>query len=491
MKNFLENLFLRHYHGHLVNQFAVIPTRRKLDVDDTYTGRGIRIAFLDSGFYPHPDFASRVVEYHDISGEGSPFSAKSTVEGFHWHGTQTVASCAGDGFLSGEIYSGLASDAELVLVKVSENGGRITDTNIERGLEWILKNHERLGIQVLNLSFGGDCDLSTAESRVNLLAEEIVKSGIVVTVAAGNSEYERSIPPASSPSVITVGGFSDENQLNGNGHTLYHSSYGATADGIIKPEIVAPAMYVAAPILPGTLEFDIAEALSEINSSPDYELMEVALRNREAAGLPADVGERSVEELREIIRTRLIEHKVVSTHYQHVDGTSFAAPIVASVAALMIEANPNIAPATLKNILISTASRVTGFPAVRQGYGVINPNLAIEKARSETRHFKEESFAPPHVSKGRIIFNYHDDSAVSVSLVGDFNGWDSGQTLFNKNRHGIWTASIPCQPSGTYRYKYLVDGERWIEDPSHGFKEDDGLGGFNSILKVSCPETMK
>jgi hypothetical protein len=52
----------------------------------------------------------------------------------------------------------------------------------------------------------------------------------------------------------------------------------------------------------------------------------------------------------------------------------------------------------------------------------------------------------------------------------------------------LWTAATPCQPAGTYRYKFVVDGERWIEDPSHGFKEEDGLGGFNSLLQIRTVE---
>ena len=42
--------------------------------------------------------------------------------------------------------------------------------------------------------------------------------------------------------------------------------------------------------------------------------------------------------------------EIVATHYSHVDGTSFATPIVSSIVAQMIEANPKLTPGAVKNI---------------------------------------------------------------------------------------------------------------------------------------------
>ena len=67
--------------------------------------------FLDSGFFPHPDYADRVIAFKDISGEEKSFGEKAEPQGFHWHGTQTVVSCAGNGKLSDGVYSGLASNS--------------------------------------------------------------------------------------------------------------------------------------------------------------------------------------------------------------------------------------------------------------------------------------------------------------------------------------------------------------------------------------------
>jgi serine protease AprX len=472
-----------HNHTHAQNRFAVIPTADKLQANSSFAGRGVNIAFLDSGFYPHPDIAERVIVFHDVTGSETGLSTGEP-KGHHWHGTQTVVSCAGDGSLSDGVYRGLAFESKLVLVKVSDNG-RIADKSIEKGLQWVIDNRERYDIRVLNMSLGGDADLPTAESTVNKLTSKLVAAGVVVTVAAGNSAEACSIPPASSPSVITVGGYSDENQFDRDSYDLYHSSHGETADGLVKPELIAPAMYVAAPILPETADYDAAETLSELVAAPDYRFRLLLGRLWQKAGLTADALALEDTDARRLVEDELTRRKVVATHYQHVDGTSFAAPITASVAAQMIEANPGLTPAAIKNILISTASRLGGRPHVRQGFGVLNASLAIEKAAAETHFSEQEHYFPPRIERGRILFCYHDDDAASVSLCGDFNDWDREATLFERNGDGLWHTQIACQPAGNYRYKFLIDGHRWTEDPSHALKQDDGLGGLNSLLSIA------
>lgn len=468
---------------HSQNLYAVIPTGEKLNASGRFSGRGVTIAFLDSGFYPHPDFVDRVRVFHDIHGEETSFSEIELPKGHHWHGTQTVVSGAGDGSLSDGLYRGLAHNADLVLVKVSRQG-KIGDESIETGLRWVIENRQRFDIRILNISLGGDHDVGLAESRVNQLVEDLVESGVVVTVAAGNSDATRSIPPASAPSAITVGGYSDENQFDQNAFELYHSSFGPTTDGVIKPEIVAPAMYVAAPILPQTADYRSAEALSLLASAPDYAFRRLLQERWMDAGLDPNILGYSDEAARNEIGAKLRYRKVTATHYQHVDGTSFAAPITASVIAQMIEANPQLTPAAVKNILISTASRLGGRPAVRQGFGVLNARLAVKNAGNERHLLKPEHFFPPRIENGRIHFRFHADEARGIELCGDFNDWLLGANRFVRNGDGLWHADIQCQPPGNYRYKFVIDGQQWIEDPSHGVKEDDGHGGFNSILSI-------
>lgn len=472
----------KHAHTHAQNRFAVIPTAEKLNADPKFTGKGITIAFLDSGFYPHPDFAERIIKFHDISGEEKSLKINES-KSYHWHGTQTVAACAGNGSLSDGVYKGLASEAKLVLVKVSEEGS-IPEKNIEKGLQWILKNREKYNIRIVNMSLGGDLDLTTNESRINQLAEKLIKLGVVITVAAGNMDQSHPIPPASAPSVITVGGYSDKNDFDSENHELYHSNFGKTADGLIKPEIIAPAMFVAAPILPETEDYQIAETLSLLADAPDYSFRLLLEKHREKAELPLDILSLETDRARKLIEYQLHRRKVVATHYIHVDGTSFAAPITASVIAQMLEANPDLTPAVIKNILISTASRLANFRAIRQGFGVLNAKSAVDEALKETHFFEHEILTPPRIMDGKIVFCYHDDKAETVCLAGDFNNWNAAENRFYKNADGLWQAEISALPSGKYAYKFVIDNAIWKEDANNGMKEEDSFGGFNSLLQI-------
>lgn len=472
----------KHDHVHSPNRFAVIPTSEKLSANERFSGKGIRIAFLDSGFFPHPDIIDRVAAFHDISGEDRSLNSILEPKAHHWHGTQTVVSCAGDGSLSGGFYKGLAHRAELVLVKVSEKG-RIGDEQIEKGLEWMIANRERLGIRILNISLGGDLERPTSESKINQLTEKLVEAGVVVTVAAGNAET-CTLPPASAPSAITVGGYSDENQFDASRFDLYHSAYGKTSDGNTKPELVAPAMYVAAPILPGTPDYTSAEILSMLSAAPDYSLPLLGQEFWADAGLEPSVLSSDPTVVRQTVENELKRRKIVATHYQHVDGTSFAAPIAASLVAQMLEANTELTPAAVKNILISTAEKIGNGPAIRQGFGIMNARAAVERSAKEDHSLEPSVFTAPQYAAGSVVFTFHDDNAKSVCLVGDMNGWNSKADKFEKMANGLWKLCLAIDADKRYRYKLVIDESRWSEDPSHEMKEDDGFGGFNSILET-------
>lgn len=472
----------KHAHTHRQNRFAVIPTSSKLGALPDFKGRGVTIAFLDSGFRAHPDFAGRIIAFHDVSGEEHSL-ADGDPGAVHWHGTQTVSACAGDGSLSDGVYKGLAPASKLVLVKVSRNGS-IGDAEIEAGLRWVAANRERLKIRILNMSLGGDRDESSDTSAINRLAESLVEAGVVVTVAAGNAGDARSIPPANAPSVITVGGFSDSNSLDTADFGLYGSNHGPTIDGIVKPEIIAPAMFVAAPILPGTNDYSAAESLSILADTPDYAFRHMLAELFNSTGLSDEAHDLPLADLRELVENELHRRRVVATHYQHVDGTSFAAPIAASVVAQMLEANPNLTPAAVKHVLISTAFRLTGFPAIRQGFGVLNATNAVARVLGESHALSGNELIPPRVSAGEIVFFHHDDDAESISLAGDFNDWNPQIEKFERGKNGVWKAAIAPLPSGEYRYKYVIDGKFWREDPNNLLKREDGFGGFHSILRV-------
>ncbi|MCA1640222.1 MAG: S8 family peptidase, partial [Acidobacteria bacterium] len=89
--------------------------------------------------------------------------------------------------------------------------------------------------------------------------------------------------------------------------------------------------------------------------------------------------------IRQIIALKLRQGNVITKHYKFVDGTSFAAPIVSSVIAQMLEANPGLTPQQIKRILISTAERLPHYEVDRQGWGVVDPRRAVNAAVSFVR----------------------------------------------------------------------------------------------------------
>jgi serine protease AprX len=369
--------------------YRILPTPLRMGADERFAGRGVTIAFLDSGFYPHPDLTqphNRVACYVNITEPGRP--ARATEEEFRtpnvssWHGMMTSVVAAGAGYLSQGLYRGIASEARVMLVKVGA-ANRIAHDDIRRGLEWVLAHKDKYGVRIVNISCGGDYEASYLNDELSQAAENAVRAGLVVVCAAGNAGHSPRhaiLPPASAPAVITVGGFNDRNTLELADNEVYQSSYGPTLDGLQKPEIIAPSIFLAAPILPGTPTAEEAALYERLHAAADHDLHALLQAN---AGVDRDLDaarELPAYLIRQLLAVKIHDANVISGHYKHVDGSSFAAPIVSSVIAQMLEANPRLTPQQVKRILIDTAIRLTAVPVERQGWGTIIPARAVARA---------------------------------------------------------------------------------------------------------------
>jgi serine protease AprX len=373
-------------HAHIfADAEQALPTPLRMDADERFTGQGVTIAFLDSGFYAHKDLTepvNRIVAYHSIFAPEDDPGFLLTPDVASWHGMMTSVVAAGNGFLSDGLYRGIAPKAKVVLVKIGTTG-RIPEANIETGLLWVLENKDRFGIQIVNISAGGDFEQSYLQNSLCKVVEEAVSSGLVVVCAVGNAGFAPGhpvLPPASSPSTIAVGGLDDQNSLNRARRGMYRSSYGPTIDGLQKPEVIAPSIWVAAPILPHTPTADEAQLYATLDSANDADLRDIMVAQ---GGIDKDLDEAKdlpTPLLRQLITIKLREGNVINEHYKFVDGTSFASPIVASIIACMLEANPALTPQQVKKILIDTAERVVGIEVERQGWGVVTPRAAISAA---------------------------------------------------------------------------------------------------------------
>lgn len=211
----------------------------------------------------------------------------------HGHGTHCASISTGEGD-GNPAYKGVAPGAALVGVKVLDQNGDGLMSTITAGIDWVVANKDVYGVEVINLSLGA-AGSSDGTDSTSLAVNNAVDNGIVCLVAAGNegpTAYTIGSPGAAEKG-ITVGAMSDVGEL---GYFLASfSSRGPTADGRIKPDVAAPGWYITA-----------AEANSTNGYVPKY-------------------------------------------------GTSMATPFTAGTAALMLDANPNLTPLEVKNIIMSTS----------------------------------------------------------------------------------------------------------------------------------------
>jgi serine protease AprX len=483
----LQEDLLLPYPVYTSDDLRLLPAYELIDASPEYSGAGVTLAFLDSGFYPHPDLTrpeNRILCYVDATGE-QPVERDSFNKPHvtSWHGLMTSSVAAGNGYMSDRLYRGIAYQAGLVLVKTGNSHGRgIQEADIQRALTWVLDNHYRFNIKIINISLGGDHPSNGKLSELDQLVEEAVRRGMVVVAAAGNSGAERLVSPASAPSAITVGGLDGRNTFDQSRWRLYHSNYGMVAHKQLKPELLAPAIWLAAPMLPHTRVHNEGVFLCRL----DQTISQLLQPHHEMDRAHTDEPTSQLEAMRRKLRKRMIEQKYIHPHYQHVDGTSMAAPLVSATIALMLEVNPMLSPAEVKQMLISTAMPLKGFPVNQSGAGLVNAGRAVAAARRAARGMWNSVPFSPHQKDGQVSFTFFDPSnrAGRVALIGSFNGWSPQGYEMRSRSPGLWQISIPKPPAGNYAYKFLVD-DHWVHDPENLVRVEDGYGGFSSIMEVS------
>ena len=449
--------------------FGALPTPLRMHADPRYTGRGITIALVDSGFYPHPDLvrprnrirawvdagSAALVQRRFGADELPTWPSWDAAAPQQWHGLMTSTVAAGNGQLSHGFYRGMASDADLVLIQVRDDEGHISNASITRALTWLHTHGPALGVRVVSMSVSGDPVEPLAGNPVDEAVAALVAAGITVVVAAGNDGQRHLVPPATAPLALTIGGLDDMNTFDHAARALWHSNYGATAGGLSKPEVVAPSMWVVAPLLPGTPT--AAEAAE--------------LFVRRAAGDPN-------------VEIPIAGRKLVTPHYQHVDGTSFAAPLIAGIAACMLEANPALTPRRVRELLIAAAEPVPGAAPERQGAGAIHAFAAVALAFADQHSPRADYAQSPNITPEGVIFLLHDHQARAVRVLGSWNGWAGPGVVATAVEPGVWQTDPMTLASGSYRYKFLLDDGIWNPDPANPLRVGDGFGGWNSVLHL-------
>jgi 1,4-alpha-glucan branching enzyme len=86
------------------------------------------------------------------------------------------------------------------------------------------------------------------------------------------------------------------------------------------------------------------------------------------------------------------------------------------------------------------------------------------------------------LKKDLVVFRIYKPEASVVSLVGDFNGWNPENDLLRRGADGIWRLEKRLA-SGTYRYKFVVDGQ-WLPDVFNPDSASDKTGDICSVIKI-------
>ena len=297
---------------------------RVVGVDELHrkgvTGKGIGIAILDTGIYPHPDFTvpnNRIAAFVDI------VNGRSAAYDDNGHGTFVSAVAAGNGHMSAGAYRGIAPDATIVSAKVMDAAGGGKTSDVLAAMQWVADNHEKYNIKVVSLSLGSSMGIAQRDDAMERAAEQLWRRGITVVVAAGNDGPEPATitVPGTSRILLTVGASDDKRTLPIDDDEIAPFSSRGPVGTRSKPDVVAPGVNIMS-----------AKA--------------------DTAYLPG------------------IRATKPTQYYTVMSGTSVSTPLVAGLAALLYQQTPDITPDGVKRELMKNARALTGMRN-NEGSGIV------------------------------------------------------------------------------------------------------------------------
>ena len=311
------------------------------------TGRNVTVAVLDTGLNAqHADLAGRVVQnvrLNDLQSLPAGFNYPLPVENLansdpvSGHGTFVGGVIAGSGANSSGRYGGVAPGARLLGL----SAGDANLINVLAGFDYLLDRGPSYGVRVVNCSFSANT-VFDPHDPVNVATKLLTERGITVVFSAGNTGSGNGTmnPYAVAPWVIGVGA------TDATGRLAPYSSRGNFGAELQHPTLVAPGTNVIS-----------LRSLPTVTS---------------VSGIPgADSQRLSLSEI---------------PYYTTATGTSFSAPQVAGTVALMLETNPALTPAEVKDILSRTATPLPRYFYHEAGAGMLNTHAAVIEAAFPERH---------------------------------------------------------------------------------------------------------
>ncbi|NJN66757.1 MAG: glycoside hydrolase family 13 [Chloroflexaceae bacterium] len=97
---------------------------------------------------------------------------------------------------------------------------------------------------------------------------------------------------------------------------------------------------------------------------------------------------------------------------------------------------------------------------------------------------------PGHSGTVRVTFSLPGFRAESIHVVGDFNNWAPGAAPLCPCEHG-WCIGMELPVGCAYRYRYLVDGSRWLNDWNADGYVPNSYGGDDSVVVTLLPHEME
>ncbi|GHG98015.1 S8 family peptidase [Streptomyces lanatus] len=166
--------------------------QRNLPLDKSYTwpesaGTGVTVYVIDTGIrISHKDFAGRASYGWDFVGDDR------TASDGNGHGTHVAGTIAGKQY-------GVAKNAKVVAVRVLDNAGGGTTSDVIAGIDWVTRHAKKPA--VANVSLGG-----YRNTQLDAAVRNSIASGVTYTVAAGNDGLPAGLySPAAVREAITVG----------------------------------------------------------------------------------------------------------------------------------------------------------------------------------------------------------------------------------------------------------------------------------------------
>ncbi len=201
------------------------------------SGKGITVAFIDSGIYPYGEAARirrKIIGFKDfINNNQHPYDDNG-------HGT----ACLG-------IVSSLAFNSNIIMAKAFNNSASGYFSDILGSMQWILDIKDKYNIKIAVLPFAYDCYNSDFDI-VSLAAEYLWDSGIFLICPSGNKGPSAATisSPGASPKVFTVGAFLEDNNKK---IVPQFCSRGPSIKNAKKPDAIMPGFLI--PSLPSNINY--------------------------------------------------------------------------------------------------------------------------------------------------------------------------------------------------------------------------------------------